>query len=275
MGEETALVPLEERRVDFYGDEIVAMLVPIEGESRIYVPVKLLCDYIGLDWASQRKRINRDEVLSTCMVIMTMQMPGDDQKREHLVLPLSMIPGWLFGITTARVKPQLKEKIIRYQRECFDVLWDAFRPQILPTVDLSPPSTGKSGAELAYEIATAVQHLARQQLDMEQRLERASQWAQSVNREITDLRSRVDSLELQVSGGAPISEQQAAEVALAVKNVGRALEVRGQKSGYSQVYAEMYRRYGISSYKNLPRDSYDEVLAWLRQWYSEVAEPTL
>jgi len=69
---------------------------------------------------------------------------------------------------------------------------------------------------------------------------------------------RVVNLELHVGPAVPLSEQQAAEVALAVKNVGRALSERGTKPGYSQVYGEMYRRYGISSYKNLPQDKYEE-----------------
>ena len=62
----------------------------------------------------------------------------------------------------------------------------------------------------------------------------------------------------------------AAEVALAVKNVGHALAARGIKPGYSQVYGEMYRRYGISSYKNLSCSKFEEVLTWLRSWYDEL-----
>jgi hypothetical protein len=80
----------------------------------------------------------------------------------------------------------------------------------------------------------------------------------------------VGDLELHIGPAVPISEQQAAEVALAVKNVGRALSERGTKPGYSQVYGEMYRCYGISSYKNLPQDKYEEVLAWLRSWHEEM-----
>lgn len=83
-----------------------------------------------------------------------------------------------------------------------------------------------------------------------------------VNR-LDHLDTRMGDLELHVRSSVVISEQQAAEMALAVKNVGRALSERGTKPGYSQVYGEMYRRYGISSYKNLPQDKYEEVLVWL------------
>ena len=52
-------------------------------------------------------------------------------------LPLEYLPGYLFGINASRVKPELKEKVIRYQRECFRILWQAFQsraatPNVIP-----------------------------------------------------------------------------------------------------------------------------------------------
>jgi hypothetical protein len=37
-----------------------------------------------------------------------------------------MLNGWLFGVDSNRVKPELKERVIAYQRECFKVLSDYF-----------------------------------------------------------------------------------------------------------------------------------------------------
>jgi hypothetical protein len=82
---------------------------------------------------------------------------------------------------------------------------------------------------------------------------------------------RLRALELQVNPEATISEQQAAELALAVKAVGHALAERGTRPGYSQVYGELYRRYGIASYKNLPQGKFVEVMAWLQRWHAELA----
>ncbi len=88
-------------------------------------------------------------------------------------------------------------------------------------------------------------------------------WARELDR-------RMNTLELQVAPQAAVSEQQAAEVALAVKSVGYALAERGTRSGYSQVYAEMYRRYGISSYKSLPQSKFEHVISWLHAWHEEL-----
>ena len=95
-------------------------------------------------------------------------------------------------------------------------------------------------------------------------------WANVVNGHVVETDQRLNALEVQVSPQTTITEQQAAEIALAVKNVGHALAAKGIKPGYSQVYGEMYRRYGISSYKNLARSKFEEVLTWLRSWYDEL-----
>lgn len=51
-------------------------------------------------------------------------------------LPLKFLLGWLFGVSANRVKSEMREKIIRYQRESYDVLWEAFQEGRL-TADVS------------------------------------------------------------------------------------------------------------------------------------------
>jgi hypothetical protein len=266
-----AIVPVRERYVDFYGDQIVAAQT---ADEEIYVPVRPICTYLGLSWPGQRERINRDPVLAEAIrsVRVTRTEAGE---REVLCLPLEFLPGWLFGISAGRVKPELQEKITRYRRECFRVLWNAFKGDVL-AAGPALPAADVSGAALALEIATAVQHMAQQQLDMEARLGqvagRQEVMAEYMRGFIQKTEGRLTHLELQLSGGSTISEAQAAEIALAVKNVGQRLVSQGDKNGYAKVYSEMYRRYRISSYKNLPAARYQEVLDWLHGWYGELSE---
>jgi hypothetical protein len=181
MSEEQALIPIETREVLFYGDSLVGALVVVDGERRIYVPVRPLCRYLGLAWGSQRNRITRDAVLRTeVRGVFITNTPQSGGTQETLCLPLDMIPGFLFGIVPSRVKPEFREQIIRYQRECYRALWDAFKYDILPAADLAPPEVqppGTGGAELAYQLAMAVANLARQQMEIEQRLDSAGRWA--------------------------------------------------------------------------------------------------
>jgi len=46
-------------------------------------------------------------------------------------LPLDYISGFLFGLNADRVKPELRERVLRYQRECYKVLAEAFQDKRL------------------------------------------------------------------------------------------------------------------------------------------------
>jgi len=52
------LVPIEQKTVVFYDDEITAVVAEANGERIIYVPLRPICDYLGLDWSAQTRRIN-------------------------------------------------------------------------------------------------------------------------------------------------------------------------------------------------------------------------
>ena len=62
-------------------------LLTVEKDGIKYVAVKPICENLGLDWDSQRKRIERDDVLSSVKVIMT--ATGSDNKNYEMVcLPI-------------------------------------------------------------------------------------------------------------------------------------------------------------------------------------------
>jgi hypothetical protein len=89
------------------------------------VALKPIVENIGMDWAAQFSRIKRHPVLSSTIVMMTM-VAEDGKNREMQCLPLDMLNGWLFGIDANRVNPELKDRVISYQRECFKVLANHF-----------------------------------------------------------------------------------------------------------------------------------------------------
>lgn len=98
-------------------------LLTLSEGSTVYVAMRSVCESMGLDWKAQYNRIQRDEVLSST-VVMTTMVAADGKTREVVTLPLDMLNGWLFGIDASRVKPELKEMVLRYQRECYRVLAD-------------------------------------------------------------------------------------------------------------------------------------------------------
>lgn len=99
-------------------------LITIQHDGKPYVAMKPIVEAIGLDWRSQLQRIKRHPILSASVVIITTQLESDSQRREISFLPLSMLNGWLFGVDANRVKPEIRETLLTYQRECFDALND-------------------------------------------------------------------------------------------------------------------------------------------------------
>ncbi|MCW9733741.1 phage antirepressor N-terminal domain-containing protein [Avibacterium sp. 20-15] len=98
-------------------------LTTFEQNNTHYVAMRPICENIGLAWSSQLQRIKRDDVLnSTVFIINTV---GNDEKdREMVCLPIQYLNGWLFGIDTNRVKPEIRERLITYKRECYQALHD-------------------------------------------------------------------------------------------------------------------------------------------------------
>lgn len=126
MSEEKGLTVVEQKQVEFYGDEVLAVRTK---DGSVFIPVRPICDLLGVDWSTQRRRINRDPVLSEEMKSVSITATDSYRtiSREVLSLPLDYISGFLFGIDANRVKPELRERLIRYQRECYKVLAEAFQ----------------------------------------------------------------------------------------------------------------------------------------------------
>lgn len=104
--------------VSFHGDTL--SLIDHDGEP--YVAMKPVVEAIGLDWKSQFDKIKGR--YATCVVEITTQALGDDQRRAMTCLPLRKLTSWLMGIYPNKVDADLREKIIAYQEECDDALWD-------------------------------------------------------------------------------------------------------------------------------------------------------
>ena len=101
-----------------------------------FVAMKPICENIGLDWDGQRQRIKRNHVLNStaCMIKVVAQ---DNKDREVLALPFSMLNGWLLGVDANKVKPEIKDTLVKYQLECYDVLYKHFMPKPPKQIDMS------------------------------------------------------------------------------------------------------------------------------------------
>ncbi|EJB9180271.1 phage antirepressor N-terminal domain-containing protein [Salmonella enterica] len=104
--------------VPFHG----AVLYVVNHNGEPYTPMKPIVEGMGMDWASQFTKMKQR--FKTSIVKITMQLPGDEQRREILCLALRKLAGWLQTISPNKVKPEIRDKVIQYQEECDDVLYD-------------------------------------------------------------------------------------------------------------------------------------------------------
>jgi hypothetical protein len=111
-------------KVNFRGD----VLYGGDVGGKTVVALRPAVEAMGLNWASQFKRLRRDPVLSPTVAMMT-TVGADGRQRELVCLPLDMVHGWLFTIDSAKIKDEaVRAKVQLYQRECYRVLFEHFSP---------------------------------------------------------------------------------------------------------------------------------------------------
>lgn len=266
MSEQTALTPIEQKVVDFYGDSVTAVRVD---DGTIYVPVRPICDLIGVTRQGQQERIARDPILSEAsQSIVITDTSGSvtlPQGRSMLCIPLDYLNGWLFGINANRVKESVRESLLKYQRDCYRVLFEAFgRNQVTARPD-NELMTSDDPAAVAYRNALELANIARDQYYLTRRVS----LAETV---MAEYGQRLDLIEAQLSNPERfLDESQCEQIAAAVKLIGANLSQQSGKNEYGSVYGQFYSKFGVTSYKRLPAAKFEDAMGWLRQWWQKIS----
>jgi len=97
---------------------------PRDGEI-ILVPIKPVCEALGIDHSVQYQTIKNHPILGSTVVENT-TVAGDGKARNMLCLPLKYALGWLFSIDARKVKADAAEAVIRYQEAVYDAIYEKF-----------------------------------------------------------------------------------------------------------------------------------------------------
>lgn len=134
--------------------------------------MKPIVEGMGLDWDTQKKKIGSHHLLSSCKVNSTFQMIGDDQEREHIMLPLNRVPMWLITIQPNKVPdPATRARVVEFQEQVPDVLFNHFFGKAIAagehlnaqqTGGIFKAGLGKLKRELLAEIAPQFAALAEE-----------------------------------------------------------------------------------------------------------------
>ncbi len=101
----------------------------------------------------------------------------------------------------------------------------------------------------------------------DERLEHTAERLDRAAQIVGQLQQRLGTIERKLEPGAIITDQQAAEISNKVKALAQFLSQKDQaKNHYQAIFAELYRRFRVSSYKLVPQSQYPDVMAFLDDW---------
>lgn len=268
-----ALIPVEQDAVPFYGHELVAVRL---ADGRIYAVLRWLCESLNLEATAQVRRIRRKTALAEGLVAVRISTEGGPQVMP--ALSLDVLPGWLFGIDEARVRPEIKHDVIVFQRDCVKALAAHFAEKrhspmansesLVPAEAMQQPQrpTHEAGrAEwIAYYQAMAAWMQWQDDVD---------RWRDTMQTRQDTLEQRQDDLEGRMEGVEELSrlfvevterlgpQTLTPEHQATVKRMAQRLnELAG--FAYSKVYGELNQAFHVGRYVDIPDERWTEVVDW-------------
>lgn len=125
-------------------------IVTVEQNGEIFVPIKPICEAIGIDVDSQRNKLNSDDFFNSTTAIIT-AVAADEKERDMFAISAKYVYGWLATINPGKVAPEARDAVINYRQECYDVLYEHFTGAMRRTIE-----TNNAEIELLKNINSAI-----------------------------------------------------------------------------------------------------------------------
>lgn len=124
--------------------------VVVQGDDR-YLPLKQMCDSIGLNLQAQQRLIERSAWSKGKTAIMAVQLPGNHQSRRTFVVDIKVVPMWIANIDASRVKNrQARQNVELWQEEFSDALYE----YVTQGVAVNPRADDKQVQRRVTEVLT-------------------------------------------------------------------------------------------------------------------------
>ena len=102
-------------------------IVVIENGNE-YVPVTPICDALGIASNKQIEKIKEHPIFGSTHTLRV-SVGADGKGREMFCMEYKWVFGWLATIDPRNVKPEAAEAVIKYQVECYTILFNHFTEQ--------------------------------------------------------------------------------------------------------------------------------------------------
>lgn len=126
-------------------------IVAVEKDGNIYVPIKPICQALGVNYTSQLDKLKSDETFSSSTIPLGGTVAADGKEREMICLPLLLVYLWLGTISPNNVSDQARAKVVAYRLECAHALYEHFTGSMRRTIE-----TNNAEIELLKQINTAI-----------------------------------------------------------------------------------------------------------------------
>ncbi|MGL4858969.1 MAG: phage antirepressor N-terminal domain-containing protein [Enterobacteriaceae bacterium] len=95
-------------------------------EDEVYVPIRPICDILGVNYSTQLEKIKNDPLKSKGTVPLRGTVGADGKQREMVALKFKYALTWMLSINANNVKEEIREHLMEYQDQCSDILCDYF-----------------------------------------------------------------------------------------------------------------------------------------------------
>jgi len=151
----------EATAIQFYSGMGMVNLPVATTRADRYIPLKPICDQLGVDSSDQLVKLRKDERFDYRIITST----GSDGKRYSMgCLGIDQLGGWLYLINPNRVKISVKPRLLRYQKE----LTKAIRDYVTTGVAISPNIKTQENALMKQLLSAKDNELEQSRLIIEQ-----------------------------------------------------------------------------------------------------------
>ena len=258
--------PVRIEQLQFVEDHLVAAVLDGEG---VAVPIRVVCDALGLDTEAQSQRLRDHDVLSQGLRIV--RVPLNNRIRSVVAILHTHIAFWLASITPNLVAEAVRPKLIRYQEELVVVLNALYGPNLetIPTAAFDSGTVLESPAPM--ELVTTRRELVTLRaalLDLIQAQRQTTEQMALLSERVDGVADLVDELRTI----AKIHPAQAEYLQRAIKRLALRVQqkTRSERNMYELLFGQFKISMGIPRYDALPIQQYDRAIQWLEAKAAEL-----
>jgi hypothetical protein len=185
---------------------------------------------------------------------------------------LKALPGWLFTIDENRVKPEARDDLIRFQEECAEVLADHFTRKHPPALPALADTTAATIIIEQITDLTGVINLLREHLeallilpgqvaDLSVQVGETRVLVEALATRQDSTETRLEAVDERTQRLTPTHTRAAQEM---VDRMVRETRKLPAPLTYAIIYGRLKHRFRVGSYKEVPDDRFDALVAYLR-----------